>query len=112
MRKKTTGNTTGGTIQVAGKALPCRVTMGAMIRFKRASGYDVSRLDTGDMEGLTLFLWCCVAAACSADKIEFDLPFEEFADLLEPADLNGFYGSMPSAPEGEKKMATPVTLST
>lgn len=96
-------------IVIGGREYPCRVTMGALVRFKRATGHDVSRLDTGDMEEMMTFLWCCVASACAADGVEMDLSMEGMADRIEPADLNGFYGSMaaPGSVEGAEKKAMP-----
>lgn len=110
MKKKDSPGIVKGNISVSGKTFPCRVTMGAMIRFKNKAGYDVSQLDTSDIEGLTLFLWCCVAAACSADKVNFEMSFEEFADSLEPSSLNDFYDTM--SPTGEKKTVSQSPLPT
>jgi hypothetical protein len=76
--------------------------MGAMIRFKRDTGVDVSRLDVSDLESMVRFVWHCVVSASKVDGIEFGMDFEEFADNLDPASLNGFYDGMATT-EGEKK---------
>lgn len=78
-------------ITIQGKEYPCRVTMGAMVRFKRESGKDVSRIDQSDVSDLVLLLWCCVASACAVDGVEFSYSFDMFADLLSPQDLADFY---------------------
>ena len=52
-------------ITVKGVTSPCRVTMGAMVRFKRASGRDVSEISKNDVSDMVLFMWCCVASACT-----------------------------------------------
>ncbi|WP_289756931.1 hypothetical protein [uncultured Duncaniella sp.] len=98
------------TIMIGDRKLPCRVTMGAMVRYKRQTGRDISSLDTSDIEGMVLFLWCCVVSACRADGVEFTMDFEEFGDRLEPADLTGFYEGMHNAvPTEEKKtVGTPA----
>lgn len=88
------------TIEICGKMYPCRVTMGAMVRFKRASGRDVSKLQTDDLSDLCLFIWCCVASACNADKVEFNYDFDSFADNVELSDIQNFYSEMASS---EKK---------
>ena len=71
-------------IKVGDKEFPCRVTMGAMVRFKNESGKDVSKLEKTNISELVLFVYCCVKSACNADKVEFDYDFESFADLWNP----------------------------
>ena len=81
-------------IKVGDKEFPCRVTMGAMVRFKNESGKDVSKLEKTNISELVLFVYCCVKSACNADKVEFDYDFESFADLMEPDAANSFYEDM------------------
>ena len=69
-------------IKIQGKEYPCRQTMGALLRYKRETGEDVSRLEGSDVSGMVVFLWCCVASACKADGVEFNLSLEEFADCI------------------------------
>lgn len=99
-------------IVIAGKEYPCRITMGAMLRFKRVTGHDVSKLDSGNIEELLVFVHCCIASACNVDKIEFGLTVEEMADNLEPDALNTFYDGISSPVAGEadpeKKTAAPA----
>lgn len=90
------------TITFKGAELPCRVTMGAMVRFKRESGKDVSEMTQNDVADLVLFLWCCVASACNADGIDFDVSFDRFADSLEPEALAAFCEGM-NEENGQKK---------
>ncbi len=87
-------------IELNGKEFPCRVTMGAMVRFKRESGKDVSQMSQTDISELVLFLWCCVSSACSADGVEFAFTFEQFADCLEPQEITGFCDGVN---DGQKK---------
>ncbi len=81
-------------IKVGDKEFPCRVTMGAMVRFKNESGKDVSKLEKANISELVLFVYCCVKSACNADKVEFDYDFQSFADLMEPDAANSFYEDM------------------
>lgn len=81
-------------IKVGDKEFPCRVTMGAMVRFKNESGKDVSKLEKTNISELVLFVYCCVKSACNADKVEFDYDFQSFADLMEPDAANAFYEDM------------------
>lgn len=87
-------------IEVGGRKVPCRVTMGAMVRFRRETGCDISQIKKDDIEGLMKFIWCCAVSASRADGVEFGMDFEEFADHLEPDALGAFYGGLG---EGEKK---------
>lgn len=77
-------------IQIKGVEYPCRVTMGAMLRYKRESGEDISKLKDDNMEGLVLFLWCCIKSACNADGVDFPYSIDGFADSLSPQELNQF----------------------
>ena len=54
-------------IQVYGKEYPMRMTMGAMRRFKQETGMEVSEMTT-EASLMVVFLFCCVASACNADK--------------------------------------------
>lgn len=92
------------TVQINGTEYPFRVTMGAMLRFKRVHGMDLGELAPTDVEGLLKFIWCCICSASSVDGREFALSFEEFADRITPetfealcAELNG---------DGQKKTTT------
>lgn len=92
------------TVTVGGRELPCRVTMGAMLRFKRATGKEVNELD-GGMSELVTWLWCCVASACKADDVEFGLTLDEFADRIDPGEFTSWAEQVggESPESGEKK---------
>ena len=66
---------------ICAKEYPSRVTMGAMIDFKRETGKDVNEIGA-DVEQLTMFMYCCVRSACRADKIDFALTFEQMITLF------------------------------
>lgn len=84
-------------IRICGKVFPCRVNMGAMLRFKRMTGKEATALTQADLSDLVTFLYCCVVSACNADKVSFDLSLEDFADNLDMESLNRFYESQPDA---------------
>lgn len=84
------------------KDYPSRVTMGAMIDFKRETGKDVTEIGT-DIEQLTMFMYCCVRSACRADKVDFTLTFEEFADGINLEDFTAFQNGMATEEDGAKK---------
>lgn len=94
-------------IFINGKEYPCRITMGAMLRFKRETGKDASELKETDVAELVTFLWCCIASASKADDVEFGMSLMDFADKLEPETLTGFYTSMSEdAPAGDAEKKT------
>lgn len=87
-------------IKIQGRELPCRVTMGAMRRFKRETGHDVSAMTASDIDDMIVFFWACTASACAADGVEFGMTPDEFADSIDPEGMNDFYSAMD---EGEAK---------
>ena len=99
-------------ITVYGKEYPMRMTMGAMLRFKRETDRDVSEIGT-DVGLMVIFLFCCVASACNADGVAFDLDVDKFADGLGMDMLNEFAETMrEDVDESKKKPETtsPQTL--
>lgn len=94
-------------IRIKGQEYPCRVTMGAMVRFKRESGKDIREVDQTDVDQMLMFVWCCVKSACNADGVDFDIAFDKFVDMLEPEDFTEFFGDVQE--ETQKKTAnTPM----
>lgn len=75
------------TLHFGGHEVPCRVTMGAMLRYKRLTGEDVASLTDGDIENLLTWIYCCVQSACKADGMDFNFTLEEFCDRLTPDDM-------------------------
>ena len=90
-------------IKVNGKEYPCRILMGAMLRFKRHTGRDVSEMAPTDTADLITFLWCCVGSSCNADGVEFGLSLEDFADGLDAESFNNFYAEQAEETEDQKK---------
>lgn len=82
------------TIKINGKQYPCRVTMGAMLRFKRETGHDVSKLGHDDIGDLITLLWCCVVSASKADSVKFNMDLLDFADRLSPETLTDFFAQL------------------
>lgn len=90
-------------IKIDGKQYPCRITMGAMLRFKRETGRDVSSMSSDDVSDMIVFMWACTASACAHDKVEFDMTIEQFADSLEPDSVQAFYADEVSSDGSKKK---------
>lgn len=94
-------------IKIKGQEYPCRVTMGAMVRFKRESGKDIREVNLADVDLMLMFVWCCVKSACNADGVEFDIAFDRFVDMLEPEDFTEFFGDVQEATQ-KKTADTPM----
>ncbi len=74
-------------ISVGGRELPCRLTMGAMLLFKRQTGKDLNQIQGEDLEAMLTLLWCCVKSACRAEGVEFNVDFEMFCDMITPEEM-------------------------
>lgn len=81
-----------------GKTYPCRVTLGAMRRFKQETGKDSDNID--GVEDLAVFIWCCCISACKADGVGFGVSLDDFCDFVDVSTLSEFTEAI--AP-GEKK---------
>ncbi len=99
-------------IELDGKQLPCRPTMGAMLRFKKETGRDAMTITDNDLEGNITFLWCCIVSACKHDGKEFDMSLMDFADAVGLDEVSswadqlsaaGKSGDGAAATDGEKK---------
>ena len=81
-------------ITINGEAYPCRPTMGAMLRFKKETGREVTEIDPASLSDLCTYLWCCIVSACAAEKKEFGLSLMEFADSLTSGEMDGWTQSI------------------
>ena len=97
-------------ITVNGKAYPCSPTMGAMLRFKRETGREITEIDPQSFSDLCTYLWCCVVSASKRDGMEFGMSLMDFADSISPDDMGEWSAAITSASgdggdtsEGEKK---------
>lgn len=68
--------------------------MGAMLRFKRETGKEVSDIVEWTFTDLCTFLWCCVASASKADGKKFDMSLMDFADNLTPEEMSSWSESV------------------
>lgn len=93
-------------VNINGTVYPCRPTMGAMLRFKKETGKEVTELTGKDFSDLCTYLYCCVASACAADKVTFNMSLMEFADAIDPDDMTAWAEAMNAggkAEAGEEK---------
>lgn len=81
-------------ITIAKKQYPCRITMGAMLRFRRETGKEMSAIDRQEFTEILTFLFCCVASACAADGVEFPYSLEQFADRIPIEDVEKVFADL------------------
>lgn len=100
-------------ITINGKAYPCRQTMGAMLRFKRETGREITDTD-GGLSDMCAYLWCCVASASKADGVEFGMTLIDFADSISPEDLQAWAAAVNEGQEpdgGDEKKSRQASTS-
>ena len=94
-------------VVINGKELPCRPTMGAMLRFKKETGKEVTEIENGSFSDMCAYLYCWVASACAADKVPFSMSLMDFADSLSPEDMTAWANAVQAktspVEEGEEK---------
>lgn len=94
-------------VNIGGTVYPCSPTMGAMLRFKRETGREVTEINPGSVSDMCTYLWCCVASACRREGKEFDMPLMDFADGITPEDMAGWEkavtDSQPDEPGDDEK---------
>lgn len=88
-------------IEIGGSRYPARMVMGALLMYRRETGEDASAMKADDLEAVLMLLWCCVAATCRGEGIEFPYDFERFCDLVTPADVARWNEAMTAGGDGE-----------
>ena len=68
--------------------------MGAMLRFKIETGKEITEITDKSFTDLCTYLYCCVASASAADKVDFSMSLLEFADALNPEDMQAWTAQM------------------
>lgn len=86
-------------IKINGKTYPCRLTMGAALRFKEDTGKEVS--ETIGISDACRLLYHCAQSACNRDKVAFDMSLEDFADSLDVKDVMQWINSISEVVTGE-----------
>lgn len=89
--------------KIGGKEYPCRLTLGAMRRFKRETGKDVSLLKESDIDDIITLMFCCTASTCNADSVSFEMSLDDFADNLDADGIKEFLSGIEVAGDGQKK---------
>lgn len=94
-------------LKVNGMDYPCRITMGALLLYKRNMGKEVVLNEHSDMEDILMFMWCCIVSACRADGVEFNMDFETFCCYLEPQDVAAWNEAIKAAANKDQKKTEP-----
>ena len=81
-----------------GKTYPCRLTMGALRRFKAETGMDAEHVTCA--ADLAVLIWCCCKSACGADGVAFDVSLDDFCDRIDMSAAESF--SKAIAPDEKK----------
>lgn len=84
-------------IEINGREYPCLPTMGAMLRFKRETGREVTDIKPDSLSDMAVYLWCCVKSACARDGVDFPYEVLDFADRVTPTDLAEWAASIGGA---------------
>ncbi len=87
-------------IRIGEAAYPFRMTMGAMVRFSRMTGRDVSEMKPNSISDLSALLYACVASACAADGVDFPYNYEQFCDLVDADRMSDMAASVQTS-DGE-----------
>ena len=81
-------------VTINGVAYPCRPTMGAMLRFKKETGKEVTEITSNSLTDLCTYLYCCVASASAADGVDLKMSLMDFADALNPEEMTAWAAQM------------------
>lgn len=87
-----------------GREWPCRLTMGALRRYKQVTGTEAEAISGA--ADLAVLMWCCTVSASNADGVDFDMSLEDFTDRLDM----GSAGAFGAALRGEKKTAAKAAV--
>jgi len=90
-------------IRIGEESFPFRMTMGALVRFKRLTGKEISELNDGDIEDICALVYCCIQSSCAADKIPFEKTFLDFCDGISDKEAGTFAESIRALAEGNSQ---------
>lgn len=79
---------------------------GAMLRFSRETGKEITEIKPGSFSDLCTYLWCCVVSASKREGKEFGMSLMEFADSISPDDMEAWSRAVSDGGgdgDGEKK---------
>lgn len=89
-----------------GKAYPCVLSMGAMVRFEEKTGKPISQMDETSVKDSIVYLYSTIEAGCQREQKEFPYDMLQLADLLTPAEFRTLVSALAGGDDGgeaEKK---------
>lgn len=72
-------------VTVNGVEYPMRLSMGAMLRFKRETGKEITSAES--IEDMIVMIHSCIKSACNHEKVKFNMSVEDLADCLSQDDF-------------------------
>ena len=96
-------------VKIGNASYPCRMTMGAMLRFKRITGHELAEMPDGSVSEMVILLYCCTASASNADGVPFEMDCETFCDRIDPDSMEAMsaaiQGDAGDGDDAQKKSA-------
>lgn len=90
------------TVLINGVEYPCRQTMGAFVRFRQMFEKETHEADMTNSAEICGFVYCVIASACNADKVEFPYDYMGFVDAISREDFDKIVADMFSKQEEKK----------
>lgn len=92
-------------VEINGVGYPFRLTIGAMVAYKRDTGEDFSKFNGEDMEKMLHIIFHGIRSACKADSVEFPYQSpEEIADFIDMERITDLFDAQGvDADDGSKK---------
>lgn len=84
-------------ITINGTSYPCKMTLGAMLRFKELTGKEVSEISQTEVSAMATLLYCCAASGASSEGKSLDLTPVQFCDNISAEDLNAWASAVAEA---------------
>lgn len=77
--------------------------MGAYVRFRNMFDKETHEADMTNSAEICGFVYCVIASACNADKVNFPYDFQNFVDAISRADFDKIVADIFTTQEEEKK---------
>lgn len=74
-------------ITVGGKVYPCRLTMGAMMRYEEQTGRPFAEFNPSRTADLCALVWACACSGCAREGVPFGISFMDFCDSVDADEI-------------------------
>ena len=72
---------------INGVTYPVIFTMGAMLRYKRLTGKEITEMDQNSLEDAATLIYCAAASGAKSKGIDFPYELEDFYDCMSMEDF-------------------------